>query len=109
MTPAVCRAPRSIEPALGFRGVGAAFAAKSVARAVRAVATRPRLWPTALVQATRFAPSRWWRRPPFVPLPTGELARFRSETMYGDSQVPPSPDDIIVWLQWCRARNRSVS
>ena len=86
--------------------MGAVFAAKSVVRATRALATRPRLWPTALVQMARFAPDRWWRRPPFVPLPTVELARFRSETMYGDAQVPPSPADIVVWLEWCRASSR---
>ncbi|MCE2511578.1 MAG: hypothetical protein J4F50_03285 [Acidimicrobiia bacterium] len=89
--------------------MGAMFAAKSVVRAASALATRPRLWPTALVQLARFVPDRWWRRPPFVPLPPAELARFRSETMYGDPQVPPSPADIVVWLEWCRAQNRSAS
>ena len=74
-----------------------------------AVAARPRLWSTALVQGARFVPDRWWRRPPFMPLPPVELARFRSETMYGDPGVPPSPADIVVWLEWCRAHNRATS
>ena len=84
----------------------AGLAAGMVLRSMAAVAKRPRLWPTALVQGARFVPDGWWRRPPFLPLPTGELARFRSETMYGDPQLPPSPDDIVVWLEWCRAQNR---
>ncbi len=90
-----------------LRGVGAVL--KAIVRAILALATRPRLWPTALVQAARFAPRRWWRRPPFVPVPTGELTRFRSETMYGDPRVPPSLNDIVVWLEWCRAQNRSTA
>ena len=85
------------------------FVARSALRATRALATRPRLWPTALIQSVRFVPDRWWRRFPFLPLPPSELARFRSETMYGDPRVAPSPADIVVWLEWCRAQNRSAS
>ena len=84
------------------------FAAKSAARAAGSVAARPRLWPTAVVQLARFVGDGWWRRAPFVPRVDVELARFRSETMYGDPRVPPRPADIVVWLEWCRAQNRSV-
>lgn len=89
--------------------MGATFAAKSVLRATGALAARPRLWPTALVQMARFVPDRWWRRPPFLPLPPVELVRFRSEAMYGDAQASPSPADMVAWLEWCRAQNRSLS
>lgn len=85
------------------------FAARVVIRSARAVAVRPRLWPTAVAQLARFAPDRWWRRPPFIPLPAPELTGFRSETMYGDPDIPPSPADIVVWLEWCRTQNRSAS
>ena len=89
--------------------MGAVFVARVVLRSAGAVAARPRLWWTALVQAARFAPDGWWRRPPFMPLPPGGLTRFRSETMYGDADVAPSRADVVVWLEWCRAQNRSAS
>lgn len=86
--------------------MGAVFAARVVLRSAGAVAVRPRLWLSALAQLARFAPDRWWHRPPFMPLPPAELARFRSETMYGNPDVAPSPADMVVWLEWCRAQDR---
>ena len=74
-------------------------------RSARAVAARPRLWPTAMALLVRFAPDRWWRRPPFVPLPPTDLVRFRSETMFGDPAQAPSAADLVMWLEWCRAQN----
>ena len=74
-------------------------------RSARAVARMPTLWPTAVAEVVRFAPERWWRRPPFAPLPGADLLRFRSETMYGDPARDPSPADLVVWLEWCRAQN----
>ena len=74
-------------------------------RAARAAASRPRLWPTAMALLVRFAPDRWWRRPPFVPLPPTGLVRFRSETMFGDPAQAPSSADLVMWLEWCRAQS----
>ena len=34
--------------------------------AARVLIVRPSLWPTAAVQARRFAPDGWWRRAPFL-------------------------------------------
>ena len=79
---------------------------KFVLRAVLAAAARPRLWPIALTQLGRFAPDRWWRRPPFLPLPQAGLARFRAETMYGDCTAAPSTADVVTWLEWCRVQAR---
>jgi len=74
----------------------------------RAILTRPRLWGTALVQARRFAPDRWWRTAPFLPLPDRDLAGFRSETQYGDQAAMVTAEDLVVWLEWCRQeRNRT--
>ena len=86
--------------------VGTVLAVRLALQSARAVAARPRLWPTAVVQLVRFAPDRWWRRPPFVPLPQPDLVRFRSETMYGDPAQAPSPADVVVWLEWCRSQDR---
>ncbi len=73
-----------------------------VLRAVGAVAARPSLWPTALRQAVRLAPTRWWTRPPFVPLPARSYLRFRLLTQYGDPNHPAEPEDLVRYLRWCR-------
>lgn len=85
------------------RWVGAA--ADGWAGAVGAIARRPVLWPTAARQARRLAPTRWWRRPPFLPVPDRAWLRFRLETHYG-SDTRPDPHDVVVWLAWARAAER---
>jgi len=69
---------------------------------VRAVAARPRLWPTAARQAARLTPRRWWRRRPFLPVPDRSWLRFRAETQYGDPDRAPDAADVVAWLQWAR-------
>lgn len=70
-------------------------------RAGLALLGRPSLWPTALAQALRLARPRWWRRPPFLPLPDPDYLRFRFRTAYG-SEGDPEPEDVIAYLRWCR-------
>ena len=65
-----------------------------------AVLVRPRLWVTALRQAGRAVPRRWWARPPFLPLPSRAYVQFRLETAYG-SQAPPDGADVVRYLTWC--------
>lgn len=69
---------------------------------VVAVARRPRLWRTALVQAARMAPTGWWRRRPFLPVPDPEYLGFRLETQYG-SDHDAEPSDVVTFLEWCRS------
>jgi hypothetical protein len=69
-------------------------------RAALGVARRPALWPTALAQAGRLSRPRWWRRPPFLPIPDREYLRFRFETHYGTGE--PDPADLVRYLEWCR-------
>jgi hypothetical protein len=69
---------------------------------VVAVARRPRLWPTALRQVRRTAPPGWWRRPPFLPLPSGAYMRFRLVTQYGAADHQPEVADVLNYLTWCR-------
>jgi hypothetical protein len=71
-------------------------------RSGRLVLARPELWPTALAQSTRLARPRWWRRPPFLPLPDREYLRFRFETQYGAAGAPDAAD-LVDYLEWCRA------
>ena len=69
--------------------------------AVLALLRRPDLWPAAV----RLVPPGWWRRWPPVPVPPGPYRRFRPETRYGASGQLGS-EDLIVYLEWCRAMRR---
>ena len=76
---------------------------------VRAVASHPSLWPTALRQLARMTPPRWWTRRPFLPVPDADYLRFRLETQYGlatESADVMSPEDVVVYLRWCQALGR---
>ena len=57
---------------------------KTMVVAIRVLAVRPWLWPTALRQLRNFAPDGWWRRAPFLPIPDRALLEFRGTTQYGD-------------------------
>lgn len=72
-----------------------------------AVLRHPGLWSTALVQMFRLAAPGWWRRRPFLPLPSPGYLHLRVTTMYGgDGTAPIDPEDLIRWLRWCRANAR---
>ena len=78
----------------------------AVIRVAVAVARHPSLWITAVRQARRTAPARWWRRPPFLPVPSGDYLRFRLLTQYGDADHRPDPGDAVAFLQWCKEWDR---
>ena len=67
-----------------------------------AVAARPALWRTAVRQMRRTAAPGWWRRRPFLPIPSGEYLRFRLVTQYGDAGHAWEPADVVNYLRWCR-------
>lgn len=51
----------------------------------------------------RLIPSRWWIRPPFLPVPHPDYVRFRLLTAIGgDGSASAEPADLIQWLEWCR-------
>ena len=68
-----------------------------------AIAARPGLWATAVRQVLVLARPGWWRVAPFLPLPDEHYLRFRMQTMYGDPEHPPAPEDVVTYLHWCRA------
>lgn len=72
-------------------------------RAVVAVAVRPQLWATAVVQLFRLARPGWWHRWPLLPLPDPAYLQFRLVTAYGDGERPPEVADLLTYLHWCRA------
>ena len=73
-------------------------------RVAGAVLRRPRLWPVAIRQWRRATPSGWWRRRPFLPVPTRDYVRFRLLTHYGDSETRASAVDGVNYLAWCRTQ-----
>jgi hypothetical protein len=74
----------------------------ALAVALRAVVPRPRLWAPAVRLTVRAAAAGWWRRPPFLPLPSREYVRFRLLTQYGEADARPTVDDVVRYLDWCR-------
>ncbi len=76
--------------------------------AALAVVRRPSLWPTALRQLARSSRPRWWRRPPFLPVPDRAYVRFRLETQYG-THGAPAPRDLVTYLEWCRSERQNTT
>lgn len=72
----------------------------------RPLLRHPVLWPTAVSTALRLASPGWWRRRPFLPVPDADYLRFRLETQYGSS-TEPEPEDVVTYLRWVRATNRT--
>jgi hypothetical protein len=76
-------------------------------RVALAVGARPGLWATGVRQVKVLAAPGWWRRPPFLPLPDRDYLHFRLQTAYGGAgEGPVEPDDMVSYLQWCRATRR---
>jgi hypothetical protein len=73
--------------------------------AAAAVLREPSLWPTALRQARRAVPRRWWTRRPRLPVPSADYLRFRLETQYGHRGAVAG-EDVVTFLRWCRDSDR---
>ena len=71
---------------------------------VRMVLRHPGLWVGALGAMVRLAPSGWWRRAPFLPLPDPAYWRFRLVTAYGGDgdESALRADDVAGYLRWCQ-------
>ncbi len=72
-----------------------------------AVLAHPRLWPTAVRQWRRTTPPGWWRRRPFLPVPTRDYLQFRLVTQYGTVDHPVGAADVLNYLTWCQDQERS--
>ena len=69
---------------------------------------RPVLVPHLLGSAWAFRSRHWYRRPPFLPLPSRDYLRWRMDTAYGDPEATPSLDELERFLRWASAmRERS--
>lgn len=55
----------------------------------------------ALVRvAWRFRRRRWFRRPPFLPIPDRNYLRWRMLTAYGDPNAIPPASDVARYAKW---------
>jgi hypothetical protein len=70
--------------------------------AVRAVASRPRLWLPGARAYIAHVPNGWYLRRPFLPVPDRAWMRFRLQTAYGDPDRAPDADDVVTWLEWLK-------
>ena len=71
----------------------------SAALAARAV-LHPALAVDLLRVAWRFRARHWYRRFPFLPLPSRQYVRWRMHTAYGDHDAIPSAEDVERYARW---------
>lgn len=69
---------------------------------------RPRLWPAMLSAGWAFRPRGWYRKPPFLPLPSREYMRWRLETAYGDPDAVPPRDELVRFITWSAEMRRRM-
>ncbi|MEP6765352.1 MAG: hypothetical protein ABJB66_13625 [Gemmatimonadaceae bacterium] len=50
--------------------------------------------------AWRFRHKHWYRRVPFMPLPSMTYLRWRLYTAYGDEAFVPPAADVIAFARW---------
>lgn len=48
----------------------------------------------------RFRDRRWYRRFPFLPLPSREYMRWRMHTEYGNYDAMPTAGEIVRYTRW---------
>jgi hypothetical protein len=85
------------------RGRGGSVDLRWAWAATAAVARHPSLWRVAARQVFVLAAPGWWRRRPFLPLPSPDYLRFRLQTAYGGAgDRLPEPGDLVTYLRWCR-------
>jgi hypothetical protein len=61
---------------------------------------RPSTGVALLRVAWRFRRRGWWRRAPWLPLPSMEYVRWRLHTAYGDADLVPSAGDVARYARW---------
>ena len=109
MEPPIREGRRRAHPRRRAGPVNGADRLPTIGRTVVAVGRRPSLWATTVRQVAVLAAPGWWRRAPFLPRPAPEYLRFRLQTAYGGAgQGPIEPDDLVSYLEWCRATRRHL-
>ncbi len=76
-------------------------------RLVAHAAVRPRVAWDLLTLVWAFRRRRWYKRPPFLPLPPAEYLAWRLYTAYGDERAVPPAQDVLRFARWRRHIARS--
>ena len=63
-------------------------------------AVNPALATDVLRVAWRIRANGWYRRFPFLPLPSRKYVRWRMHTAYGDDTAVPPVDDVVRYARW---------
>jgi hypothetical protein len=71
----------------------------SLTLALRSVAN-PATGAALLRVAWRFRERGWYRRFPFLPLPSRAYVRWRMLTAYGSYDAIPPADDVVRYARW---------
>ena len=74
---------------------------------IRTVIRRPGLLPALLGLAWTARREGWYRRPPFLPLPSSSYLRWRADTAYGHPDADPPTDEVARYLAWAARMRRS--
>ena len=73
----------------------------SLSLAIRAL-VNPALARDLLTVAWRFRRRDWFRRPPFLPVPSGRYVAWRMYTAFGDARAVPTVEDVVRYARWAR-------
>lgn len=73
----------------------------SLSLALQAI-VNPALARDLVTVAWRFRRRDWFRRAPFLPVPSGEYVAWRMYTAFGDPRAVPTAHDVIRYARWAR-------
>ena len=69
---------------------------------------RPKLLYYIAATAWRFRRRGWYRRPPFLPLPSNEYVAWRMYTAYGREDAEPSIEEAERYFRWAYHTRRKA-
>ena len=75
---------------------------------VRLAIRRPGVIPSMVGAAWAFRSRDWYRRPPFLPLPSRSYLRWRMETAYGVPDAVPPLHELERFLRWAAEMRRKM-
>ena len=73
----------------------------SLSLALHAI-VNPALARDLVTVAWRFRRRDWYRRAPFLPVPSREYVAWRMYTAFGDQRAVPTVRDVIRYARWAR-------